>query len=275
MKRIIFIVAIISLSLTACIKDKKIDASDEETLKKSVEAVQKTLSAKDQKAFEEALQLLIFAEIENQGGLFALAGKDPDNLASDLYKTLDGKSAKEIIKIGEEKQKKIKIKQLESINDEISELQKRKTEAEGSADVLTKIEISNPKFYWATEYYNEKPIIDFTIKNNTQIAIAKGYFHGTVASPGRTIPWISEEFNYEFKGGLEPNETKSLQLAPNMFGDWSVSETKERDDLVMTIDVVNAQNAEGNRIAITFGKEDNKRLETLLEKKQQLILELN
>lgn len=31
---------------------------------------------------------------------------------------------------------------------------------------------------------------------------------------------MEEDFNYEFPGGLEPNETQTLNLAPNMFSDW-------------------------------------------------------
>lgn len=93
-----------------------------------------------------------------------------------------------------------------------------------------------------------------------------------MASPNRTIPWISDNFNYEFKGGLEPQEEQHLKLAPNMFGDWAVEETKNRNDLVMTIKVKNAQNAKGEEIISAFDDEDLKRLETLLEEKKKLLL---
>ncbi len=275
MKRFVLLAAMCSALLTGCIKEKTIDARDEESLKSSISAIQGDLSDSQKKDFEEAVQLLVFSELQNKGGIFALAAQDPEDLASDLYKSLDGKSASEVIKLAEEQKQNLKRKQLQSIEQEIADLAKRKSEANKTADVLAKIEITNPKFYWTTEYYSKKPVIDFTITNNTDTAIARGFFHGTVASPGRTIPWVSQAFNYEFKGGLEPGETKTLQLAPNMFGDWAVPETRDRDDIVMTIDIVNAENAEGENIAASFGEKEAERLETLLEEKQKLMLELN
>lgn len=275
MNRFVLSAAILSILLTGCFKEKTIDASDEKSLKESISAIQDGLSDSKKEDFKEAVQLLVFSELQGQGGIFALAGKNPEDLAGDLYKSLDGKNANDIIKLAEKKKRKLKEKQLQSIEDEISELNRRKIEADKTADILAKIEIANPKFYWATEYYSQKPVIDFTITNNTDIAIAKGFFHGTVASPGRTIPWISEEFNYEFKGGLEPKESKSLQLAPNMFSGWAVTETRDRDDIVMTIEVINAENAQGDNIATSFGDAESKRLETLIEEKQNLMLELN
>jgi hypothetical protein len=56
----------------------------------------------------------------------------------------------------------------------------------------------------------DQPMISMRVTNNTDKALSRIYYHGTVITPGRTIPWIDDDFNNEIRGGLEPGESKNL-----------------------------------------------------------------
>lgn len=271
MKNNLIITVAMALTLSGCFEDKTLDATNKATIESSLKAIEGDLSKEQKEKFEEALQVVILSEIEDLGGVFAVATKDTDVAAREIYQNIDGKSADEIITLAKKKDKEQKKKQLLSMEQEIKELMKKKEEANQSAALLMKVEITNPKFYWKDQMYRSQPTIDFTIKNNTNVAILRGNFHGTVVSPSRTIPWISEDFSYKFEGGLEPGESHHLQLAPNMFGDWSVEKTKERKDLVLTIDVKNISDADDEKLAAEFAESDGERLEKLLKDKKTLI----
>jgi hypothetical protein len=76
--------------------------------------------------------------------------------------------------------------------------------------LLATIEITKPRFYYNTTEYRSEPVIAFTIANKGPIPIKCIFMHGKVQTPGRAIPWVEDDFNYSFSGGLEPGETKSL-----------------------------------------------------------------
>src|SRR6266508_4249965 len=107
-------------------------------------------------------------------------------------------------------------------------------------------------------------------QSQTMQALSRIYYHGTVTSLGRSIPWLDEDFNNEVAGGLEPGETKHLQLSPNMFSNWETRETQGRDDLVLMVRVVNAEGAEKKKLAAQFEKDAAQRLETLRGMKAEL-----
>jgi hypothetical protein len=109
--------------------------------------------------------------------------------------------------------------------------------------------VTDARFYWEKDEFESKPIISFRVLNKAGYPIKTIFAHGTVATPGRAIPWIDEDFNYEFAGGLENGESKRLQLAPNPFSKWGEVETKGRSDLVLTITVVDAEGADGRRVS--------------------------
>ncbi len=91
-----------------------------------------------------------------------------------------------------------------------------------------------------------------------------------VSTPGRTIPWIEDNFNYVVPGGLENQESKHLSLGPNQYSGWGKHETEGRKDLVMTITVVNADGADKTKLADEFGKDAEARLNKLRVMKVEL-----
>ena len=55
------------------------------------------------------------------------------------------------------------------------------------------------------------------------------------ASPGRSVPWLDDTFNYEIPGGVEPGEKTTWQLAPNMFSDWGKVEIRPEAKFTVTV----------------------------------------
>ncbi|MBY0224561.1 MAG: hypothetical protein K2Q28_02000 [Hyphomicrobium sp.] len=91
-------------------------------------------------------------------------------------------------------------------------------------------------------------------------------------TPGRSVPWLEEDFNYEISGGLEPGESQDLRLAPNRFSKWGNQDLKKRNDLVLTLTLRDVEDAAGNRVAGSTDDTERKRerLKVLREKEGKL-----
>jgi hypothetical protein len=144
---------------------------------------------------------------------------------------VDGRSAKEILKIANDERKKARdaalavyreqlAKAKAALNDgriQTGEAQRARAEQQV---ILQSVKVSNARFAYQKSGFLDEPTISFTISNQGTIPLKRIFMHGRVQTPGRAIPWVDADFNYEFPGGLEPKETKTLNLSPNMFSDW-------------------------------------------------------
>lgn len=253
--------------------DTKIDASTPEAYQKSLQSIKSRLSPEDTRRFEEALMVVAFSDlVPKDAGLIGMlaAMGNPEKLQGQMLATVNGKTPRQIIDEAAQKKRARSEGELKSVTEEMATLEKRKVEAAKSVGVLGKIVVTEPRYYWSKASFMPQPVIDFKVTNQTAQALSRIYYHGTVTSPGRSIPWIDEDFNNELAGGLEPGETKHLQLSPNMFSNWGTRETQGRDDLVLTVRVVNAEGAEKKELAAQFEKDDAQRLETLRGMKVEL-----
>jgi hypothetical protein len=144
---------------------------------------------------------------------------------------VDGHSAKEILVIAESERKKAVEATLTIYRDQLAKAKLALTDIRAEAEaaqrkraeqqiILQSVQITNPRFTYEKSGFLEQPAIYFTIANGSTIPIKRIYVHGKVQTPGRAIPWVEADFNYAFPGGLEPKETKTLNLSPNMFSDW-------------------------------------------------------
>ena len=81
---------------------------------------------------------------------------------------------------------------------EIVELEAELQATEKDKQELAKFEVVKSRFYkYKGEYdYKAKPIIELKVKNGTAHPISRIYCNGVLASPGRSIPWLEEQFNY-------------------------------------------------------------------------------
>ena len=241
MRRMIALVAA-CLLLAAC--EARINTSSPEAYSKSMAAVTKDLSPEKKQLFTESVMAVAF-DTADPASMQAF-GSDAGGplLLAAVQSKLKGKTADQVIKLGYE----TRIRKLnEEIAKGISQVTQAKAEREKFKAVFDGVVVSNPRFYVQRSFIDE-PTIDLTITNNTKMAIRRGFFHGVLTSPGRTIPWVDDDFNYEFTGGLEPGETKRLQLAPNMFGPWGDREFNRRTDLELKVTVVNLEDAEGQAL---------------------------
>jgi len=104
----------------------KIDASNEETMTKSIEKIRNSLSEEKKAAFDEALQIVIFFEVGNQiGDIFSGKSINDKDVKEKYQKLIDKKSANDILKQAEGIKIKIAEKEKQEALDKIKELEKQ------------------------------------------------------------------------------------------------------------------------------------------------------
>ncbi|MBV1889276.1 MAG: hypothetical protein KUG67_03425 [Proteobacteria bacterium] len=100
------------LTITSCSAEKRIDASNEDNMKKSIAEIMKDLEPDEQERFEKSLMAIMFGGVSNLFDLAAL-GKSPEVAKGTFYGKVDGKTAHEIITLADsiksEKQNKPKM----------------------------------------------------------------------------------------------------------------------------------------------------------------------
>lgn len=234
--KILVAMAVLPLCFSGCART--LDTSSPESVKTSLERMRAGLSAEKLAKFNEAI--IILSGSHRQGGeglvgLLAMAGKDPNLLFVDTLKDFNGKTADEIIAAADKVVAERKAKERAQALAEIQELTEAQAAAEKAKAALARFEVIKSRFYQEQVSYMKRPVIELTVKNGTDQPVARAYFVGTVASPGRAVPWLREDFNYSIAGGIEPGETASWRLSPNMFSGWSVDTPR---DAVFTVEVV-------------------------------------
>lgn len=276
---ILFFLGITSLFLTSC--QPTIDASSEESFTASLERMNQSLDEEKKAEFAEAMGVVLLGGFDfGKAMQAAFRGEAYDgNAAADSIRmSLDGLNADQIIAKAEsivaereakaaameaEREAKKKAEAVE----ELADLRKKKADAEEAKLQLARFAVSNARFYKKrqSEYIKmEQPIIEMTVTNGTEIAVSRAYFTGTLQSPGRSVPWLKEDFNYSISGGLEPSESDSWSLAPNMFGEWG--EVDAPSDAVLTIEAIRLDGPDGESAfdASGFTERNAQRMEEIL-----------
>ena len=249
------------LLLAACSKEKTIDASSDESMESSIQKVKESLTPEEKEKFEESVMLLAF----EGGNLFEMAA-DPDGATRKMKDRLDGKTAAEVIAEAEKVRLEREIEEQKQIAAEIAELEKEKEAADAAKEKLEDFEIIRTRFYYSEGGFTRDPTIELSVKNNLNEAVSRAYFHGVLATPGRSVPWVAEDFNYSISGGLEPNEEATWKLAPNMFGAWDKA-PRDRSDMVLTVTVTRLDGADDEPIFDgEFSEYDQERLDELKSK---------
>jgi hypothetical protein len=145
---------------------------------------------------------------------------------------------------------------------EIQELTKKKLAAEKARADLAKFSVIRSRFRQERQMFGTEPIIELSVKNDTGHAVSRVFMRGTLASPGRSVPWLRETFNYSISGGIEPGEAADWALSLNMFSEWG--KVKGAPDMVLTIEVLRLDGADGKPLyTLDFDDEDQQRLSAL------------
>lgn len=270
------------VSLSGC-NEPTIDTSTEETMKSSIQKVKESLPANKQEEFDKSIKTLMFSQIDMKNifaNAFAGQAMDKDKMLNDMKKSLSGKTGLEVIelaknlKVKRAKEEEVKrTKREEAKRDyEIAELEALQTKKRlygKNKEKLANFKVISSTF--KQELRNKyssrlQPIIELTVKNGTKIPVSRAYFKGTLQSEGRAIPWLVETFNYEISGGIEPNETKTWSLAPNMFSEWGKVDSPK--DAIFTVEVEQLDGVNGKRFLSVrdFSDKDKERLAELEKK---------
>ena len=138
--------------------------------------------------------------------------------------------------------------QREALNSLQRQIPLKKSATDGQPRILLGLPVSGARYYREASVF-AFPHIEFTVQNQTGTAVSRIYCHGRLSSPGRTIPWADQDFNVPIPGGLEPGETKQINLRPPENGPYGHGALKDQTDLVMQITVIDAEDASGQRLA--------------------------
>ncbi len=260
-------ILVVGMFALGCGNEPRIDTSSDEAMETSIEEVRSTLSSEEQEEFTEALQVLAFSGVSVEdlfaegltGGAAGLQGR--------VKETLQGKSASEVIAAADSIRREREAREREQAVQEIAELEEKQAEAAGARQELAKFEVQRSRFSKRENLIGmAEPIIELTVHNGTAHAISRAYFLGTLASPGRSVPWVKETFNYQIRGGLEPGEQASWRLAPNMFSDWGNVDVP--GDAILTVEVVRLDGPDGETLfsSEVFDEDDAGRLAELKAK---------
>lgn len=110
--------------------------------------------------------------------------------------------------------------------------------------MLSRFEIQDAKIYLGADGIPEMAI---TIQNNTDYAVSRAYFKGTLKARARVVPFAEGEFNYQIPGGIEAGEATRLVL----YADTLINATEfptDRDDLEFTATPMRIDDANGKPI---------------------------
>jgi hypothetical protein len=231
-----------AIVLVGC-TDPTIDSSSDEAAKQSAQQIRESLPAEDRERFDKALFTVTMNAAVGDKSLMEIAASDPDQLRAKALERLDGKSAEDIFRMADEiRAERREQERLQAVA-EIAELEELQQAAMAATAGLSEFKVLRSRYYKQPQRYGRpEPVIELSVSNGTGKAVSRAYFKGVVASPGRSVPWIAEDFNYEIPGGIEPGETAEWSLAPNMFSEWG-RETPE--DAVLTVTVVRVDGADG------------------------------
>jgi len=236
----------------------RIDASTEDTYRESLQRMKDDLSPTDQKRLVESLKVLAFSGLK----LGDLAAGNKQQFLQNIMVRFDGKTAQEIIAEGEVILSQRKEEERQQALLEIQELEAKKGGASVAQESIKQFKVTRSEFKYTGEY-TKRPTIFLTVTNGTEHAVSRVYFHGVLATPGRTIPWVEDDFNYSIPGGLEPGEDATWALSPNMFGSWGKA-PEGRKDMVLTTSVVRLDGANGEAVYdARFDEDDQERLGAL------------
>jgi len=253
-KRTLFALAI--LVFVACAKPT-IDTSTDEAMRRSVAKVRESLPEEQRDDFDNAIRDLALADIDIQDFLAQGPSPSPEALAGKMKQRLQGKTGEQILADAEKLREERERKEREQALGEIAELEQKLAAAEAAKQRLAAFSVTRSRLYRDTRGFMPEPVIELSVTNGTESPISRAYFHGVVASPGRSVPWIRDDFNYSIPGGLEPGESATWKLSPNMFSGWG---TKVPPDAVFTVAVVRLDGPEGKTLYDAEGLSESEQL---------------
>jgi hypothetical protein len=235
MKRWIGVVAL-GLALSGC-GDPKLDGSSEAAFRQSASEVRASLDSERQEEFNQALLRLTMQDVD----LGSLMTQDPESMIQGGISKLDGLTAVEVLQQDREQQERQGVEEVASMREELADLESKLEEMGRAEENLERFVVIDSFFRHEGQGLERRPLVNIRVRNDTGRSISRVYFAGTVRIPERATPWISDTFNYDIPGGVEPGETTSWVLELNR-NDWA-TEVPELNYL--TLDVLRLDGPHG------------------------------
>ena len=264
---------VMALMLVACSSglDGKIDGSNEKAFESSLASMKKSASPEQVAQLDDALLVLAISDVSigYEGGILGAlkkisVAKGPEQLANQLMPVVNGMSGREIIKAGLKRKNAEATRQLGLIETEIAQLTGSREAKASSKGILLPIEIIEPTLRFNSIGAQKMSVMDFKVKNGTDVALTNLYLRGTVTESATGKVLFSDDINYKLSAApLLPGETKALRLPNSTHGKWNAPEIWGRENLGFTIEVVNAENPAGQKLAASFTYKDGERLVAL------------
>ncbi len=271
---------LVSLALVACSSglDRKLDGSNEKAFETSLATIKKTAKPDEVAQLDDALLVLAISNVSIgfEGGILGAlkkisATKSPEQLADQLMPIVHSMTGREIIKAGKKRKGEEATKQLAIIEADMVRLIKLREEKTSTKGILAPIEILEPTLRFNSVGPQKMSVMDFKVKNGTDVPLSYLYLRGTATEAVSGKILFSDDINYKLSAApLLPGETKALRLPNSAQGKWNSPEVWGKENLGFRIEVVNAENLAGQRLAASFTHKDGVQLATLEANKQAL-----
>lgn len=262
-------VVVLALLVTNC-SQPTVDTSSDEKMNESIKRVRESLPEDRRAELDKALLTLSMNEVDFSELL--TTGKPPSTEEAErgFKEVLEGKTAEEIIAAADQVVAAQKAKERERAIKEIEELIKERDAATAATTELAKFEVLRSRFYKERNYFGSlEPRILLRVRNGTKYPVSRAYFEGKITSPGRSVPWLEEEFNHSISGGLEPGEEAEWVLRPNQFSDWGTVDAPPEAGLIVAVTRLDGPDGEAVLSTQGFTKDDQARLAALQKEYQQ------
>lgn len=255
-----FLLTAVCLSVFVSCGPKKLDMTSSASTDESVKALVKALSPEGQKQFEAAVADIIKTAFQKHMTDFAGGNSDGalKTATVDIAAALHGRTADEVVAQGAKAKQELleaqeKEKQAQRDREkqqallELNELTEKWETMKANRELLTKLEVKKSRLKKSEGMFSlSDKTIEISVANKTGKAVSKIAFQALLKSPGREVPWLDERFNYEIKGGLQPDEEATWHLEPGFGGAWREVELKP--DMVFTVTPIVIFDSQGTEI---------------------------
>jgi hypothetical protein len=248
------------LTVAAC-GGPTLDGSSEESLEQSAEAIREWLPEERRAQFDTALTVISLDGVDF-GAVFATG--NVDGLVQEARARLNGLGADDVFHLSDSIQAARLAEQLRQARQEIEELEARRDSARMAENYLSGFTVDRARAYAEESMFMSNIIVEMSVTNGLDQPVSRAYFRGRLQSPGRSVPWMQETFNYSIPGGLEPGESGQWRLSPNAFSGWRQVEQAPAD-AVFTAEVYRLDGADGEPLmgGVTWDEADEERLAAL------------
>ena len=251
-----------ALVLVGC-SDPKVDTSSMPAAVVSIEKVRESLPTYKRDEFDTALKIIAMSSF-NGIDLFNPQRMNAAEIAESANAYMHGLTGDEIIERADKMLRQRRAREREQALRTLNRLEAKQDSAQRAQEHLAQISIDNARYYISTSPYGAlEPVIELTVTNGSDRAVAELMLHGVLKSPNREVAWADETFYYAISGGLAPGESATWSLAPNRFGPWGNDQIPR--NAVLTLTLLGVNNSEGEPLWDAPALTDNEaeRLEEL------------